>query len=165
MRSEDNCEKRSCNKQGQRRKGRRCSRCQSTDSPVAHGEDHGETGCPTATHGGPQWSRSPPAAWGGLHAGAGGCALKDCSPWERPTLEQGKSTRRKEWKGQCITNRLQPLFPIPLHHLGAGGRGDGNEGVKLGLGRRRGGRGEVSCFSFVFVPHPSTQFSTDNKFN
>lgn len=57
---------------------------------------------------GPQWSRYSPAACGedharadvhttadgGLHAGAGGYFLKDCTPWRRSTLEQGK--RRKE---------------------------------------------------------------------
>ena len=31
---------------------------------AAHGEDHGEAGCPPAAHGGPWWSRYPPAAHG-----------------------------------------------------------------------------------------------------
>jgi len=33
-------------------------------SPAAHREDHSEAGCPPAAHGGPQWSRYPPAARG-----------------------------------------------------------------------------------------------------
>jgi len=32
--------------------------------PAAHEEDHGEEGCPSAVHGGPQWSRLTPAAHG-----------------------------------------------------------------------------------------------------
>jgi len=45
--------------------GRRCSRRRSRESSLAaHDEDHGEAGCPPAVHGGPQWSRSPPAARG-----------------------------------------------------------------------------------------------------
>jgi len=62
---------------------RRCFRHWSRDSPAARDEDHGEAGCPSAAHGGPQWSRCPPAACGGppqpkevvtlwkAHAGAG----------------------------------------------------------------------------------------------
>jgi len=57
--------------------GRRCSRHQSRDSPAARGEDHGEAGCAPAAHGGPQWSRSPPAACG-----------------RDPTLEQVDAQRR-----------------------------------------------------------------------
>jgi len=34
------------------------------DSPIVHGEDHGDASC-------------PPAAEGGHHAGAGGCSLKE----------------------------------------------------------------------------------------
>jgi len=45
--------------------GKRCSRCQSRDSSLAaHDDDHGETGCPPAAHGGPRWSRSPPVPHG-----------------------------------------------------------------------------------------------------
>jgi len=44
---------------------RRCSRHWSRDvSPAACDEDHGEAGCPPTAHGGPRWSRSPPAARG-----------------------------------------------------------------------------------------------------
>ena len=44
---------------------RRCSRHWSRKSSLAtHAEDHGEAGCPSAVHGGPQWSRLTPAAHG-----------------------------------------------------------------------------------------------------
>ena len=45
-------------------------------------EDHGEAGCPPAAHGGPWWSRSPPAAREGPHTGAGGCLKEAVTPWE-----------------------------------------------------------------------------------
>ena len=64
-----------------RRRGRRCSRCWSRDSPSACGEDQGEAGCPPAAHGGPWWSRYPPAAPGGPHAGAGECPKEAVTPW------------------------------------------------------------------------------------
>ena len=50
--------------------------------PAARGEDHGEAGCPPAAHGRPRWSRYPPAARGGPHAGAGGCPEDAVTPWE-----------------------------------------------------------------------------------
>jgi len=55
--------------------GGRGLRCQSREfSLAARAEDHGEVACPLAVHGGPRWSRYPPAARGrGPHAGAGGC--------------------------------------------------------------------------------------------
>jgi len=59
---------------------RRCSRCQSRDSPAARGEDHGEAGCHSAAHGGPRWSRYPPAAHKGPHARAGGCPKEAVTP-------------------------------------------------------------------------------------
>ena len=52
------------------------------DSPAARGEDHGEAGCPPAAHGGPRWSRYPPAACGGPHAGAGGCPKEAVTLWK-----------------------------------------------------------------------------------
>ncbi|GAB0182455.1 hypothetical protein GRJ2_000710800 [Grus japonensis] len=149
--------KKLCRHQGQcRRRGRRCSRRRSRDPPAAHGEGHGEAGCPPAAHGGrmrgcrdstcspwrtPRWSRwrhlkeavahgkptleqvpgrtcaerSPrqgrfagrtcdpmgdptleQSAPEGLHP-MGETMLeqfvKDCSPWERLTLEQGNDER------------------------------------------------------------------------
>ena len=37
----------------------------SRDFPLAaHDEDHGEAGCPPSVHGGPQWSRDLPVAYG-----------------------------------------------------------------------------------------------------
>jgi len=81
-RSENMWEKQLCRQQGQwRRRGRRCSRHQSRDSPAACGEDHGEAGCPHAAHGGPRWTRSPPAALGEPHAGAGGCLKEAVTLW------------------------------------------------------------------------------------
>jgi len=45
--------------------GRRCSRHRSREpSLAARDEDDGEAGCPPVLHGGPQSSRSPPAARG-----------------------------------------------------------------------------------------------------
>jgi len=69
-------EKELCRPQGQWRRGRRCSRSQSRGSSAAR-EDQGEADCPPEAHGGPQWSRNPPAAHGEPHAGAGGC------PWRK----------------------------------------------------------------------------------
>ena len=67
-------EKQPCRYQGQgRRRGRRCSRRHSRDSPAVHGEDHAEEGCPPEAHGGPWWSSYPASACGGPHAGAGAC--------------------------------------------------------------------------------------------
>jgi len=77
-------------------------------------------GCP-CSHGGPRGSRSPLAAWGGPHAGAGGCPkeavapwreepipsslfLKDCVQWERPTLGQGLSVRCPPCEEQGAAN-------------------------------------------------------------
>jgi len=43
--------------------GRRSLRRRSREcSLLARDEDHGEAGCPSAVHGGPQWSRHPPVA-------------------------------------------------------------------------------------------------------
>ncbi|CAM9880338.1 unnamed protein product, partial [Bubo scandiacus] len=64
------------------RRERRCSRHQSRDSPAAHGADPGEAGCAPAAHGGPRWSRSPSAARGGPHTGAGGCLKEAVTLWE-----------------------------------------------------------------------------------
>jgi len=85
-------EKQLCRHQGQwRRRGRRCSRHRSRDSPAACGEDHGEASCPPAADGGPWWSRYPPAAREGSHAGAGGCAWRRLRPRGEPVLEQAPS--------------------------------------------------------------------------
>jgi len=62
------CERKQlCRHQDQWRRsgGRRCSKCRSREpSLAARDEDHSEVGCPPAVHGGPWWSRSPPAAHG-----------------------------------------------------------------------------------------------------
>ena len=48
--------------------GRKCPKCRSRDPSLAtRDEDHGEVGCSPAVHGGPQWSRYPPAAYGRDH--------------------------------------------------------------------------------------------------
>jgi len=60
----------------------KCSWCQSRDFPAVHGEDHGEEGCSPAAHGGPWWSRYPPAAWAGPHARAGGGLQEAVTLWE-----------------------------------------------------------------------------------
>jgi len=65
-------------KVSEERRGRRCSRCQSREPSLATcDEDHGEAGCSPAIHGGPWWSRYPPAARG-----------------RDPTLEQVDARRR-----------------------------------------------------------------------
>ena len=43
---------------------------------------------PPAAHRGPRWSRYPPAARGGAHAGAGGCARRRLWPCGKAMLEQ-----------------------------------------------------------------------------
>jgi len=48
--------------------------------------------------------------------------------------------RRKEQKRGAVMDGLQPPFPIPSRHLGWGGRGVGDEGLQLSLGRRLGGK-------------------------
>ena len=61
-------EKQLCRHAGQaRRRGRRCSRCWSRDSPAACGEDHSDGGGPRVAHGGP-------------HAGAGDVPEAGCDP-------------------------------------------------------------------------------------
>ena len=71
-------EKQLCRHQGQwRRRGRRCTRCQSRDSPAAYSQDYGDTGCPPAAHGGPRWSKYLPAAHGGHHTRPGECSPKE----------------------------------------------------------------------------------------
>lgn len=66
--------------------------------PCSQGEDHGEIGCPPAAHGGPQWSKYPPAALGGPHGIAGRCALKEVAACgEEHTLEQAPSKTCGPW--------------------------------------------------------------------
>jgi len=43
-----------------KKEGEEVSRLWSRDSSAAHGEDHGEAGCPSAAHGGSLWSRYQP---------------------------------------------------------------------------------------------------------
>jgi len=61
------------NKVSEEGEGMRCSRRQRRDSSATHCEDHSEPGCHPTAHGGPRWSRDPPASCGGAYAGAGGC--------------------------------------------------------------------------------------------
>jgi len=52
------------------------------DIPLQHvEEDHGEAGCSSAAHGGPQRSRYPLADCGGPHVGAGGCPKQAVTLW------------------------------------------------------------------------------------
>lgn len=100
-----------------RRRRRSWSQHWSRHSPEVHGEDHGEAGCAPAAHG-PQWSRFPPAACGGLHARVGGCAWRRLWICGKPTLEQvpGRScdpTKRSlhwGWCRGCIGSWV-PHFP------------------------------------------------------
>jgi len=62
--------------------GRSCSRCRSRDSSLAvRDEDHVEADCFPAAHGGPWWSRYPPAACGRPHTRTGGCLKEAVTPW------------------------------------------------------------------------------------
>jgi len=75
-------EKQLCRHQGQwKSRGRRSSRHCSRDSPADCGKDHGEAGCPTAAHRGPQWRRYPRAAHGRPHTRAGRCPKEAVTPW------------------------------------------------------------------------------------
>lgn len=47
--------------------------------------------CPTA-HGGPLWIRYPPAAHGGLHAGAWGSLKEAVTRWEASALSRGRDS-------------------------------------------------------------------------
>jgi len=42
-------------------------------------------GCPPADHGGPRWSRYPPAARGGTHVRSGGCPEEAVTLWKART--------------------------------------------------------------------------------
>jgi len=196
-------EKQPCRHQGQcRRRGRRCPKCQSRDSPAARGEDHGESGCASAAHGGPWQSRYPPAARGRPHAGAGGCPtdavtlwrahtgagswqdlwpheersprrsrfagracdpvgdphwsslfLKDCTPWEAPTLGQGQSVRsppHDENGAAEITSDELLATPTPRPSASLGARRWRNSEVKLSPGKNKGWGEGVLRFVFIF---------------
>ena len=83
-------EKQPCRHQGQwRRRGRRCSRHWSRDSAAAHGEDHGKAGCLPTAHGGPRWSRYPPADFGGPQVRADWCAGRRLWTHGELMLDQG----------------------------------------------------------------------------
>ena len=128
-----------------------------------------------SAHGGSQWSRSPPAARGGPHAGAGGypkeavthgqptleqicwssLLLKDCIPWERPTLEQGQSVstlplRKKEPQRQYVINWQQP-HPSPPVLLAGEGEKIRSE-VKPGKKGEVGGRCVYDLVLFLIIP-------------
>jgi len=75
-------------------------------SLAAHDEDHGEAGCSPAVHGGPRWSRYPPVACGGPHAGAGGCLKEAVTPWRahaRTGLLAGLVTQRGTHTGAACS--------------------------------------------------------------
>lgn len=103
---------------------RRCSRQQSTNSPEAHGEDHG-----------------------------GAATLQPVkTPRTDKLVMKGYSPRKdtsgkmcvEEWQRAAFTDGLQTLFPIAWSGRGQGVR---YKGVKLSLGKRRGwGKGVVFIF-------------------
>jgi len=83
------------------KEGRRCSRCQNRAFPATQGEDHGKIGHPPAAHGGP-------------HARAGGCALKETvAPGEKLTPEQASDRACSLWGlpmlEQFIPEELNPV--------------------------------------------------------
>jgi len=124
-------EKQLCRYQGQwRRRGRRHSRHQRRDSPAAHGEDHGEAGCPPAAHGGPQWSRYPPAACG-----------------RDPTPEQVDAWRRLWPRGEPVMEQTPARTCGPMErgaHVGAG--------LLVGLVNQQGTHAGAAC-SWTTAPH------------
>jgi len=78
-----------------KKEGRRCSK----RFPCSPGEDHGEAGCPPAAHGGPRWSRSPPAARGSNPTPKQADAWRKLWPHGEPALEQAPARTRgpMEW--------------------------------------------------------------------
>jgi len=77
--------KQPCRHKGHRRtRVRKCSRCQSRDSPAVWGEDDDEAGCPSATHGQP-------------HTTAGGCVLKEAAAHGELMLEQASGKTCDLW--------------------------------------------------------------------
>lgn len=97
------------------------------------------------------------AACGGLHVGAGDYTLKELQPTESPCgnrllagttarggpmLEQGRSVRKKRQRSTAMSAAPIP-YPSSLCLSGwSGGRGGGNEGVKMSPEKEKGG-GEV----------------------
>lgn len=81
----EDCKKQQpCEHQGQRRRGKMFSRC---------------------------WNRFPCSLWRRL---CWSRFILDCSPWRRPTLELGKSVRRRKWQGWTVKDWLKLPFPISL---------------------------------------------------
>ena len=95
--------------------------------------DHGEAGHPPAAHGGPWWSRSPPAACAGLHtradeylkevvtpwrAHAGAGLLQDLWPHRVPTLEQPVPEGLHPVEGTHAGVVCEDLQPMGRSHFG-----------------------------------------------
>lgn len=76
----------------------RWSRHQRRDSPVACGENHGETGCPPAAHRGPWWSKYSLTSCEGLRTGAGGWALDEDAAHGKSMLEQDSQKHSASWR-------------------------------------------------------------------
>lgn len=70
--------------QAQWNRVRRCSRYDSRDSHAVFDKDHGEAGCPSATHRSQQWSRYPPSSHT-LHQSMCMCPKKSVAPWKACT--------------------------------------------------------------------------------
>jgi len=148
-----------CRHQGQwRRKGRRCSRRWSRDSPAAHGEDHGEAVCPPAACGGPWWSRDSPADYGGptseqVDAPEGGCGPVESPRWSRLLPGPVDLWREKPRLEQVCWQDLWPRggpklkhsVPEGLHPMGMTRAGAVHEELQP-VGRTHVGefRGELS---------------------
>lgn len=93
-----------------------------------------------------QWSRLSPCSPGRTPCWSR-FILKDCSPWEGPMLEQGKSVRRIEWQ------RLSPHSHVPL-----GGGEVVKESEMKEWSRTCKKKREGVCFNFIlhFSPFKST---------
>lgn len=88
--------------------------------------------------------------------------LKGGSPWERPTLEQWKSVRRKEWQRGIVMDWLQP----PTPHRTAQGVGrwrSQGQSSEVETGKKSGVGGK--CFSFCLYFSISKSVLTDNELN
>lgn len=122
--------------------------------PEAHGGDHARADIHTVAHGGP-------------HTRACGYSWRNCGPWRSHagvgllwrTAASGQDTRGAGEKsekegaagrscyGLTTTPHSHPLAPL-------GQRGDitvGIEGVKLSLGKRRGGEGVISVLPLLLT--------------
>jgi len=97
-----------------------------------------------AAHGGPWWSRYPPAAHGGPHAGAGGCLKEAVTPWG---ARAGAGSCQDLWREAHTGAGCHPVLeqPVPegLHPMGRTHFGEVHEGLSPMEGTPCRSRGKV----------------------